>query len=297
MGLAFGSWLFAKSISWHTLSTFTCTGLLLCEIATWVSDTGLCPALPRKLISHGDVNKQFNVEVFPICLKLIDSRDSSLYVIRFSRKASLHDLYYRVCALRGIEAVKARIWDYFNKQKHEMLEDSNKTLEKSELQMDQDILLEVRDDGCWPSRFGIDSTGNELAVVPIEPSSSSVTIARGPTLSNGHSTRYGPSFYEGGSLSSGFADMEDGCDISRTATNADSGGLAGLQNLGNTCFMNSAIQCLVHTPPLVEYFLQDYTNEINRQNPLGLHVRGCSNTMLSFYFAEEEKITLQKNLA
>lgn len=33
-------------------------------------------------------------------------------------------------------------------------------------------------------------------------------------------------------------------------------GLTGLYNLGNTCFMNSAIQCLVHTPKLVDYFLE-----------------------------------------
>ncbi|TYZ61098.1 hypothetical protein PybrP1_000390 [[Pythium] brassicae (nom. inval.)] len=100
------------------------------------------------------------------------------------------------------------------------------------------------------------------------------------------STSTSSSSYGAGSYGSSYSRYGDRGEYGRGKP--DFVGVVGLQNLGNTCFLNSMLQCLINTPPLKAYFLQvnnatqtgAFLNDINRENPLGM------KGMIAIEFAE-----------
>jgi uncharacterized UBP type Zn finger protein len=54
-------------------------------------------------------------------------------------------------------------------------------------------------------------------------------------------------------------------------------GLTGMKNLGNSCYINSAIQCLSHTLELVFFYLTKvFENEVNKSSGNSLLKKGLS---------------------
>ena len=74
--------------------------------------------------------------------------------------------------------------------------------------------------------------------------------------------------------------------------------VTGLLNIGNSCFMNSVVQCLSNTAPLRDYFMEGcFRRDINRENPLGFkgHLANCfSDTVCMLWSGDMQYYSLQR---
>ncbi|GMP90078.1 hypothetical protein CsSME_00041368 [Camellia sinensis var. sinensis] len=199
--------------------------------------------------------------------------------IRISKKETIGELHRRACEIFDLNSEQVWIWDYYGRRKHALMNDLDKTLDDANIQMDQDILVEVVDNshaalgGCMSSVQENGSADKETTLVLVEPSKSGFSIAGGLSASKGLSRNCNTESSQFQNVTSPGRESDNTHGISGVTgvtTRGSSGGLTGLLNLGNTCFMNSAIQCLVHTPEFARYFREDYHKEINWHNPLGM---------------------------
>ncbi|KAF6169981.1 hypothetical protein GIB67_034373 [Kingdonia uniflora] len=188
-------------------------------------------------------------DVYPLQLRLSVMRDTNSLAVKISKKDNAAELYKRACKIFNVEYELLRIWDFSGQTTLFFMNDRNKILKDSQRQPDQEILLELQIYGLSDSMKSREGKKDEPTIQQSKMS------AGGSLVTNG---------------TAGNVDSNFGLTNYASSSAAGSLGLTGLQNLGNTCFMNSAVQCLAHTPKLVDYFLGDYSREINRENPLGM---------------------------
>eukprot|EP00435_Cladocopium_sp_Y103_P018377 s2055_g4.t1 len=193
------------------------------------------PPIKRRAITLPGGSVQ--VELFGLTLKALRSSEMTQppYEVVESKSTTIGDLKANLCSEMNVDASKVRIWDYFELKPFALLEGHLDATLESQRIMDQNYILleEPLADGSWGMH---DLTDHQSQPEPAATSSGYPSYPSYPPSSDITSV---------------------GEPIQR--------GVVGLQNLGNTCFMNSSLQCLSNIPQLREYFLDGaYKETLNR---------------------------------
>lgn len=217
--------------------------------------------LPRQVIVPQDTVEP-ELELYPLNLRILRHQQLPLgenkvpgrylaHTAAFSRLATVRQVAEFLAAPLQRRSDEVRLWLVKGDDQGSLiamdadcgsLETEEVTLDDLGVKDGDQLLLEVRNvDLTWPEELGALSSAatnanSKNSIEQATTTTSSILDGRRATIG-------------GGTLPAG---------------------ATGLHNLGNTCFMNAALQTLSNTRPLTLYFLRNtHLSELNTVNPMG----------------------------
>ncbi|KAK9469793.1 hypothetical protein V1512DRAFT_279229 [Lipomyces arxii] len=248
-------------------------------LTAWYDPEGETEGIARTAVNTSTMSKNIEVEIYPPTFRLhhlTQTQLSSKTVpsIIMSRTSHYSDLKTAIRERLDISNPNAeiRIWrllinletkldlEWFKQTTDKELlgaENEQTTLDDLGLGVDTDLVVEGKSmlSGRWFSdlKGGIGSHMSSFPANSTPTATTSFTAARKSARPPSHMVTRRQQH------------QHQQQQASRTK------GTTGLSNLGNTCYMNSALQCLTHIEELTRYFLLDgYKSELNPHNPLGM---------------------------